>query len=142
MFGTLAQNIIKSNIYLTLGTTNGHMSWVAPVFYCHGEDGCFYFSSQKNSRHIKDLNFTNRVSFAIFDSHAGEGKGNGIQGTGKVNHLSGKSLTRGLKIYHTSFLAPGETKFRPGVYQLYRLKPTCMYVLDPECHVDKRVLVS
>lgn len=80
----LAKDIVKNNIYLTLGTSDGD-PWVAPLFYCVNENYNFYFISQLDSLHTKQMLKNPKVAFSIFDSHAEEGKGTGIQATGENN---------------------------------------------------------
>jgi uncharacterized protein YhbP (UPF0306 family) len=70
----IAQDIINTNIYLTLGTTDGKKSWVSPLFYCKDKKNRFYVISQPHSKHIKNISSKAHVSFAIFDSHAIEAK--------------------------------------------------------------------
>ena len=143
MYRTLARQIIEHNIYLTLATTDGKKAWAAPVYYCYGNDDNFYFSSQSHSQHIQHLQYSRRVAFAIFDSHAIVGQGNGIQGVGQVTLLMGRQLNKAIHHYHTSFFPSTPDSFTRGPYQLYRLKPTKLFVLDPqEKHIDKRVLVT
>ena len=142
MYRTLAQKIIRENKYLTLGTTNGVRPWVAPVYYCLDKKGSMYFISQPRSRHIRDLKSHPHVAFAIFDSHAEEGKGNGVQGSGHVIELLSSALTQGLRHYCTSFVALSSEELTHGPYRLYRLQPEKMYVLDRRSKVDKRILVT
>ena len=137
----LAQSIIDSNIYMTLGTTNGRTSWVAPLFYGKDKKNRFYVISQPASRHVSHLTHSPRISFAIFDSHAPEGKGNGIQGTGVMKECKGFTLKRALKHYHTDFIPCTQEAFTNGPYRLYRIDPTAMYILDPEAKTDKRVKI-
>lgn len=138
----LAQSIIDSNIYLTLGTTNGRNSWVSPLFYCKDEKNRFYVISQPGSRHVRYLTHNPQISFAIFDSHAPEGKGNGIQATGVMRECEGITLTRALAHYHTDFIPCTKDAFTQGAYRLYRITPSTMYILDPEAKVDKRLKVT
>lgn len=137
----IAQHIINSNIYLTLGTTDGKTPWVSPLFYCKDEKNRFYVISQPSSKHIKNLQQQPHVSFAIFDSHEPEGKGNGVQGDGVMRECVGHNITRALRYYHTDFLPCTRDSFTRGPYRLYRITPKRMYILDPEATTDKRILV-
>ena len=64
-----AIEILKSNKYLSLGTTDGIIPWVAPVFYCMDESFNLYFISQLDSLHSIHMQKQPLVSFAVFDSH-------------------------------------------------------------------------
>ncbi|MBI3980675.1 pyridoxamine 5'-phosphate oxidase family protein [Candidatus Microgenomates bacterium] len=139
----LARKIIKENIYLTLATGN-KSPWAAPLYYCVDKDYNFYFVSQLNSRHVRNLSQNPHVSFAIFDSHQKEGAGNGVQGEGKNVCLNNRYyIKQGLKWYKTSFLKLS-TDFLLGKnpYRLFKIKPRRFFILDPVAKVDKRVRVN
>ncbi len=138
----IAQEIIDSNIYLTLGTTDGKQSWVSPLFYCKDNKNQFYVISQPTSRHIRNIASQRSISFAIFDSHAPEGKGNGVQGSGTMKECKNKELTNALQYYHTDFIECTKKAFTTGPYKLYKITPRTCYILDPEAKVDKRVNVN
>lgn len=137
-----AVHILKSNIYFTLATTDGNVPWATPLFYCLDEDFNFYFISQMESLHTINVMKQSNVSFAVFDSHQPEGEGNGVQGSGTVEILSGKEIIEGLKYYSTTFikLTP-ETLSDSALYRLFKLTTNTFFVLDPEAHTDKRIEV-
>jgi len=137
-----AKDIIDSNIYLSLATTDKEKPWIAPLYYCKDGRYNFYFISQPSSVHIKHLDHSNEVAFAIFDSHQPEGQGNGVQGYGKVELLEGDAITEGLKYYSTSFIdLKAESLQSPSPYRLYKMTPDKVYILDSEADVDKRIEV-
>lgn len=141
--GQLARGIIKNNIYLTLGTTDGETPWVAPLFYCVDEDYNFYFISQLESLHSKYVAINPKVAFAIFDSHAKEGKGTGVQGSGEVHIVKDEDLPKEINNYHTTFIeVKPEMLTGNAPYRLFKLIPNKLFVLDPEAKVDKRVEVT
>lgn len=138
----LAKDIIKANIYLTLGTFDGE-PWVAPVFYCVTKDFKFYFISQLESLHTKQMIKNSNVAFAIFDSHAEEGQGKGIQGKGNVSLLEGENLEKKINNYHTTFIDIKPDFLKGNApYRLFELVPSEVWVTDPEAKVDKRAKVS
>lgn len=137
-----AKAILKSNIYLTLATTDGNLPWAAPLFYCLDEKFNFYFISQMDSLHTINILKQSKVSFAIFDSHQKEGEGNGVQWLGTVALLEWDEIIDGLKYYSTSFLnLTPEILSEPAPYRLFKLKPDNFFVLDPDTETDKRVEV-
>lgn len=137
-----AVEILKSNIYFTLATTDGNSAWAAPLYYCMDEGFNLYFISQMESLHAVHIMKQPSVSFAIFDSHQREGEGNGVQGSGTVTMLEGNDVVEGLKYYSTIFikLTP-ETLSAPAPYRLLKLTTNSFYVLDPEAKTDKRIEV-
>ncbi|OGK13755.1 hypothetical protein A3A93_05440 [Candidatus Roizmanbacteria bacterium RIFCSPLOWO2_01_FULL_38_12] len=76
----IANNILKSNIYMTLATSSksGH-PWASPVYYAMDDKHNFYFISKPNTLHSRHIHVNPHIALAIFDSHQPEGKGNGIQ---------------------------------------------------------------
>ena len=138
-----AKDIITSNMYLILGTTDGDTPWVAPLFYAVSDKNVFYFISQMDSLHTNHLLNNSQVSFAIFDSHQKEGTGNGIQGLGKAYLLPEDELNEAFKWYHTTFVEMKPESFKePAPYRFFKLVPEHFYVLDPTAPTDKRVEVK
>lgn len=138
-----AREIIKNNVYLTLGTTDGNIPWTAPLFYAVSNDYTFYFISQMDSLHTLHLLKNPQVSFAIFDSHQKEGTGNGVQSSGKAYLIKDEELTEAFKWYHTTFVEMKPETFKaPAPYRFFKIIPEHFYVLDPNAPTDKRVEVS
>ena len=140
----LAKDTITQNIYLTLSTTDKETSWAAPLFYCTDSENNFYYISQMDSLHTQHILKNPKVAFAIFDSHAPEGKGNGIQASGVVKLLeTDVEIHNALKYYRTTFIDCKPEDFTGNKpYRLFRITPDKFYVLDPEADVDKRIEVQ
>ena len=138
----LAKDIIRNNIYLTLGTADGN-PWVAPLFYCVNDSYNFYFISQLDSLHTKQMLKNQKVAFSIFDSHAEEGKGQGVQAMGNIHMITEDELETEISNYHTTFIEI-KPEFLKGdaPYRLFKLTPSEVWVTDPEAKVDKRVKVE
>lgn len=138
----LAKDIIKNNIYLTLGTTLGSAPWIAPLFYAVSDNLTFYFISQMDSLHTKHILENPTVAFAIFDSHQKEGTGNGVQGSGKSYLLNENELVEAFKWYNTTFVEMKPESFtRSAPYRFFKIIPEHFYVLDADAPTDKRVEV-
>lgn len=137
-----ARDIVKNNIYLTLGTADGE-PWVATVYYCVDDKYTFYFMSQMDSLHTQHILKNPVVAFAIFDSHQKEGTGNGVQGKGRARLLKGKEINEALRWYHTAFIDLTKKALANSPYNFFKIIPKKFYILDSdETHVDKRVEVS
>jgi len=138
----IARDIISNSIYMTLAT-HGEGPWAAPVYYCLGENYDFYYSSQMGALHTQHILKDPRVAFAIFDSRANEGQGNGVQGVGSVSLLtSDEELHQALRFYKSSFVPCSVSDFdSTKPYRLFRITTERLYVLDPDYPVDKRVQV-
>jgi len=140
----LTKDIIAKNIYLTLSTTDGDLPWSAPLFYCTDNDYNFYYISQMDSLHTLHILKNPNVAFAIFDSHAKEGQGNGVQASGKTRLLeSDDEIREALNYYHSTFIECKPGDFTGGKpYRIFKISPDKFYVLDPDADVDKRVEVN
>lgn len=139
----LAKQIIKNNMYLTLGTTDGKIPWTAPLFYAVNDNFTFFFISQVDSLHTQHLLKNPTVAFAIFDSHQKEGTGNGVQGSGNAYPLKDEELIEAFRWYHTTFIEMKQESFKePAPYRFFKIVPEHFYVLDPEAKTDKRVEVN
>jgi len=139
----IARKILKTNIYMTLATADAKGEpWASPVFYCKDNKNNLYFISPPSSKHMKNIEGNNRVSFAIFDSRQPQGDLNGIQGYGEVNKLTGNNLVKGLKYYNTTFIKiTAENLQNDAPYRLYKLAPRKMYVVNTDLDVDCRIEV-
>lgn len=122
-FNELAKTILNNNIYLTLATSDSR-PWASPVFFCKDHTYNLYFISQMDSIHTKNMLNSGEAAFAIFDSHAEEGKGNGVQGYGTVKLLEENEIIEGLNWYKTSFIEmKPEALSSPNPYRLFKLTP-------------------
>lgn len=140
---TIATNIIENNIYLTLASAENDKPWVAPLFYAVDATYTFYYISQLDSVHTRQILNNPSISFAIFDSHQKEGTGNGIQGFGNAYQLKDEEIENALKWYHTTFIEMNPETFKePNPYRFFKIIPKHLYILDPEASTDKRVEVT
>ena len=64
-----AHAIIDANAYMTLGTADaGGLPWVTPVWFAPEGDRRFYWVSDPDARHSRNLADRPQLSIAIFDS--------------------------------------------------------------------------
>lgn len=107
--------------------------------------------SEPSSRHIKEITANNKVSATIFDSRQVWGSGLGLQIQGTVKKVSLKDIPSVIKLFFgRNYQYGGVPKlkniFREAgtskVYFFYQLKPSEIWVTDPEADVDGRVLVE
>lgn len=138
----IAREIIQSNIYMTVGTTDKNIPWVAPVHYGVSDDYSLYFISQVHSLHSQHIQKNPQVAFAIYDSHQPEGTGNGIQGNGKAVLLPERDIGEALRWYKTTFIdMKPESFIGTASYRFYKIEPQHFYINDPNAEIDKRVEV-
>ncbi len=138
----IARKIIGKNDYLTLGTYGREHVWVSPVYYGVSNTFTFYFASQLDSVHSKNILKNPNVSFTIFDSTQKEGTGNGVQCSGKAYLLPEKEIDAAMCWYYTSFMPMTRKSFSgKAPYRFFKIIPEHFYILDPNAKFDKRVEV-
>jgi uncharacterized pyridoxamine 5'-phosphate oxidase family protein len=65
----MARNVIDSNRYLVLGTSeNDGRPRVSPVYYSHADYREFYWVSSPDAHHSRNIESRSEVSFVIFNS--------------------------------------------------------------------------
>jgi len=88
------REIISTNRYLSLATTDGKEPWVAPIEYLADDDLNFYFLSTGDSRHSGHIERNSTVALTIFDTTQPEYSANlsatlrGVQVRGSARRLS------------------------------------------------------
>lgn len=65
-----AQEIIESNVYLSMAVTDNLSPWIFNAYYVFDGEINFYWYSRKNSRHSKIIATNQKVAFCIFDSRS------------------------------------------------------------------------
>lgn len=132
-----ARAIIDANLYLTLGTTDPDgRPWTSPVYFAPGSDRDFYWLSNTDARHSRNLAERPQASMVIFDSTVPPYHGRAVYAVGEASELSGDALDRALRVYPR----PGsldvtsltrEELTGPAPYRLYQLTASDMWVLCP-----------
>jgi len=74
-----ARELIDGNLYMTLGTADADGNpWVTPVFYATADYASFYWVSQTDALHSRNLAIRPRLSIVIFDSTAAPETGRAV----------------------------------------------------------------
>lgn len=78
-------DFIKKHHVLTLATSKGNEPWVASCFYAYlAEINLFVFTSDRSTRHIKDIEANSKVAASIVLETRIVGKIQGVQLKGRV----------------------------------------------------------
>lgn len=130
-----AKNIIKENIYATIGTCGeNNLPWVSPLFVSYDDKFNFYWLSPKNSWHSKNLQENKNCSLVIFDSRSPKWTGIGIYMLGIVAELSEKKeIERGLKLEYERLeeVTPNYKNYvGENEYRVYKFVPTKIWVTN------------
>jgi uncharacterized protein YhbP (UPF0306 family) len=95
---------IKKHHVLTLATSNDDHPWCAHCFYTFYEDeGLFIFTSDSNTKHVKDAKINSRVAGAIALETTVIGKIQGLQLTGSMFEPVGNLLDKVKHLYIKRF---------------------------------------
>ncbi len=87
-----AIDLINRISYITIATagSDGH-PWNTPVYSAFDSDLNFYWFSDKNAQHSKNLRENKNVFLVIYDSTVPEGTGEGVYIKAEAENLSDKS---------------------------------------------------
>ena len=136
-----AESLLENESVLTLATAEGHMAWVAPVYFVYLKSK-FYFFSSPDSQHIKEALQSGQAAATIFQPASAWQDIKGIQMTGRVE--TGVNLLESIQAvrrYLKKF--PFTTSFFPEKgdidldafakkfnVRFYRFFPECIYYMD------------
>ena len=137
----LAEDLMRTESTMTLGTARGNIAWSAPVYYIYLKH-CFYFFSDPASRHIQESLANTQASSAIYTPASTWQEIRGVQMSGSIESISPdleaiEVVRAYLKKFPFTkdFFSPGQTldlssfisRFR---VKLYRFSPSLIYYTD------------
>ena len=149
----IAIKIISKNIYLSLATSDGKVTWNAPLYYVYDKDLNFYFVSSKDSLHAKHIKKNTYVAATIFNSQEIPEKVNGVQFDALCGIVSIKELPKVIKLIYSK--KPSDllkerfedyknplSYIRLTNFRIFKITPIHFYILDPSVTMeDKRIEV-
>lgn len=150
----LAREIIKTNQYLTIASSNRKGSpWASVVVYSYDKDWNLYFLSIPSSNHCQNIKNNKKVVIAIFDSRQLFGQGVGLQIEGDATEAKPKDTAKFIKIYfdrkfpydgssHNSEDYIKQFTDKGSVYGCYKIIPRKVWMNDPNNKIDTRVAVK
>jgi Pyridoxamine 5'-phosphate oxidase len=138
-----AREILDSNLYLTLATadTDGR-PWASPVYYATEDHEHFYWVSDPEARHSRNLAARPRASAVVFDSHAPIGTGQAVYMALVAELVPAAELERGIAIFSRVSVSHGGREWTvedvtgPARLRLYRATATGWWELDA---TDRRI---
>lgn len=84
-----AKEIISKILYITIATsTKDGTPWNSPVYSAYDENYNFYWASDQNGQHSKNIRENNKVFIVIYDSTVPEGTGEGVYIQAKAHALT------------------------------------------------------
>src|SRR5690348_8698929 len=89
---TRAKQIIEKILYITLATVdNDGQPWNSPVYSAYDSEYNFYWASDRNGQHSRNIAENNKVFVVIYDSTVPEGTGEGVYIQAKAYMLIDKN---------------------------------------------------
>jgi pyridoxine/pyridoxamine 5'-phosphate oxidase len=137
---------IAANRYMTLATADADgVPWASPVWYATADGRDFYWVSDPNARHSRNIAERPEVSIVVFDSRVAPGTGRGVYMAAVAEQVTGPDLDRGVELFSRVSQAQGAgalTRDRvqePARLRLYRARASEHWLLDNR---DRRVPVQ
>ena len=141
-----AREILRSNLYLTLATADEDgRPWASPVYYASEDHADFWWVSDPEARHSRNLAVRPLASAVVFDSRAEIGTGQAVYMALVTEQVSGAELERGIAIFSRTSVSHGGHEWSvgdvtgPARLRLYRATATDWWELDAS---DRRVAVD
>src|ERR1051325_2353833 len=94
-----AKEIIEQILYITIATASKvGTPWNSPVYSAFDEDYNFYWISDQNGQHSKNIDENDKVFIVIYDSTVPESTGEGVYIQAKARRLEyPEDIENGLK---------------------------------------------
>lgn len=84
-----AKEIISKILYINIATsTKDGIPWNSPVYSAYDESYNFYWASDQNGQHSKNIKENNQIFIVIYDSTVLEGTGEGVYIQAKAHALT------------------------------------------------------
>jgi hypothetical protein len=145
-YAAIARGVIGSGLYMVLGTADEAGSpWVSPVYYAHEDYTTFYWVSDPEAQHSRNLAVRPQLGIVIFDSGTRIGSGQGMYMSATAEML-GDDLDHVMDVFSQRTLMHGGTRWtpddvrEPARHRAYRAVPSEQWVLEPGR--DRRVPVD
>jgi nitroimidazol reductase NimA-like FMN-containing flavoprotein (pyridoxamine 5'-phosphate oxidase superfamily) len=141
-----AREILSSNLYLTLATADEDgRPWASPVYFASDDHADFYWVSDPEARHSRNLAVRPHASAVVFDSRAEIGTGQAVYMSIAAEQVTGSEIERGIAIFSRTSVSHGGHEWSagdvtgPARLRLYRATATDWWELDAS---DRRIAVD
>jgi nitroimidazol reductase NimA-like FMN-containing flavoprotein (pyridoxamine 5'-phosphate oxidase superfamily) len=133
-----ARAIIDANRYMTLGTADASgVPWVSPVWFATEDYRAFFWVSDPEARHSRNVTRRPRIGVVIFDSQVPVGDAQAVYLAADAEQLTGEELERGIEVFSRRSEAQGLARWTradvlpPARPRLYRATVAEHSVLGP-----------
>jgi pyridoxine/pyridoxamine 5'-phosphate oxidase len=112
---TVARAIIDANRYMTLATADAQgVPWASPVWYAPLDYREFFWVSDPEARHSRNLAGRPQLGIVFFDTHAPIGTGQGVYVEAVATQLTGSDAERGINVFSQRSEAQGASAWTPA----------------------------
>jgi uncharacterized protein YhbP (UPF0306 family) len=141
-----AKELVDASLYMVVSTADRTgQPWASPVYFAHSGYREFFWVSEPDATHSRNLRDRREVGIVIFDSSVPIGKGQGVYVLGVGRELPAHETAEGIKVYSKRSRAHGGNRWTakdvspPAHHRLYQATAEAHYVLDEH---DHRIQVS
>ncbi len=137
----VAREIIDRCLYMVLATSDSSgQPWASPVYFAHRDYREFFWMSQPDAAHSRNLRERSAVGIVIFDSSVPINTGQGVYIGGVARELPAHETSEGVEIFSERSAGHGgeaisvEDVSPPARHRLYQASAEAVYVLDEHDH--------
>ncbi len=137
--------------YMSLGTHGADGAWVCPVYFAYDKNFHFYFISQPESKHMKNLEANPRIAIAIYSTTQeppGDVRGIQLEADAKPVTLAEAAHAHATYFTATHARRPVKPDYTPPEYvkpdaawRLVKAVPRRMFYFDTRFFHDNRMEV-
>jgi len=142
-----ARAVVDGNSFMTLATADADgLPWASPVWFAPAEYREFFWVSDPEARHSRNLAVRPQLAIVIFDSTVTPGHGQAVYMSAVAEQLEGTEREAGMRVFAERSAARGlsvwgvEDVTAPALHRLYRATVSEHFMLRPDR--DVRVPVS
>jgi len=136
-----ARKIIDRGRFMVLATADSSgQPWPSPVYYAYRDYREFFWVSDPDAAHSRNLRVRREVGIVIFDSRAKLGEGQGVYILGVAQELPAHDVGQGIATFSERSVEHGGVEWtvedvrEPSKHRLYRATAEAVYVLDEHDH--------
>jgi hypothetical protein len=142
----IAREIVDRSLYMVVATADrSGQPWASPVYFAPDGYRHYYWVSEPEAAHSRNLIERREVGIAIFDSGVPINTGQGVYILGVAQELPAHESADGIELFSRRAVGHGgeewslEDVTEPARHRLYRATAEALYVLDEH---DQRVEVQ
>lgn len=141
-----ARTIIDRNRYMVIATADpSGQPWPSPVYFAPRDYRDFFWVSDPDAAHSRNLRERREVGIVMFDSRAKLGRGQGVYILGVAQELPAHDVGEGIAVFSERSRGHGGSEWTaedvrdPSRHRLFQATAEAIFVLDEH---DHRVEVS